>query len=72
MIIKREFVPFWKLKLDDKEAGEIFDKAFDESFSDYVDKEHVYFINGDKDFVKEKMLYGYGGGIHCVCTEIPE
>lgn len=42
MIIKREFVPFWKLKLDDKEAGEIFDKAFDESFSDYVDKDELY------------------------------
>ena len=26
MIIKREYVPFWKLKVDDKEAGEIFSK----------------------------------------------
>ncbi len=37
MIIKREFVPFWKLKLDDKEAGEIFDRAFNESFPDNED-----------------------------------
>ena len=42
MIIKREFVPFWKLKLDDKEAGEIFDKAFNESFAYYEGKEELY------------------------------
>lgn len=42
MIIKREYVPFWKLKLDDKEAGDIFDKAFNESFADYDEKEELY------------------------------
>lgn len=55
-----------------KKIGFSFEDEFIKSISDYVDKEHVYFINGDKDFIKEKMLYGYGGGIHCVCTEIPE
>ena len=42
MIIKREYVPFWKLKVDDKEAGEIFDKAFNESFANYDGKEELY------------------------------
>ena len=42
MIIKREYVPFWKLKADDKEAGEIFDKAFNESFANYDGKEELY------------------------------
>lgn len=42
MIIKREYVPFWKLKLDDIEAGEIFDKAFNESFANYEGKEELY------------------------------
>ena len=32
MIIERKHVPFWKLKQDDKEAFEIFDKAFNESY----------------------------------------
>ena len=42
MIIKREYVPFWKLKADDIEAGEIFDKAFNESFANYDEKEELY------------------------------
>ena len=47
MIIKRKYVPFWKLKLEDTEAIEIFDKAFNESFVDYEGKEELYqrFLN---------------------------
>ena len=55
-----------------KKIGFSFENEFVKSISEYVDREHIYFINGEKDFVKNQMLYSYGGGIHCLCTEIPE
>lgn len=55
-----------------EKIGFSFENEFINSISDYVDKDHVYFINGEKDFIKEKLLHGYGGGIHCVCTEVPK
>lgn len=48
-----------------------FENEFVKSISKYIDKEHIYFINGDADFAKNDMLYTLGGGIHCVCSEIP-
>ena len=55
-----------------EKIGFSFEDEFIKSISDYVDREHIYFINGEKDFVKDRLLYDFGGGIHCLCTEIPE
>ncbi len=49
-----------------------FEKNFVDTISKYIDKEHFYFIKGEDNFVAEKMLYEYTGGIHCTCVEIPK
>jgi hypothetical protein len=54
-----------------KEVGCSFEEAFIKSISPYVKKDHIYFIKGEKNFV-ETILSKWGGGIHCVCAEIPE
>ena len=48
-----------------------FEEEFIKSIEPYVDREHIYFIKGDDDYVARKMLSEFQGGIHCACTEIP-
>ena len=48
-----------------------FEEEFYKFIAPYVKKEHTYFIKGDKNAISE-VLYGYGGGIHCLCAEIPK
>lgn len=52
--------------------GFSFEKEFVNSISDYINPEHIYFIDGEKNFISKTMLTGYQGGIHCACSEIPE
>lgn len=55
-----------------EKIGFSFEEEFVKSISDYVKPEHIYFIDGDNNFVSKIMLTGYQGGIHCACSEIPE
>lgn len=48
-----------------------FEEEFIKSIEPYVNRKHIYFISGDRDYVAKKMLYEFLGGIHCACTEIP-
>ena len=49
-----------------------FQKSFIKSISEYVKPEHIYFVKGKDLFVSETMLPELGGGIHCICAEIPK
>jgi len=49
-----------------------FQNAFIDSISKYVKPEHIYFIKGNDEYVTKKMLPELGGGIHCICAEIPK
>ena len=55
-----------------KEIDFSFEKSFIKSLAPYVKPEHIYFIEGQDNFVADKMLLSYLGGIHCTCAEIPE
>lgn len=57
-------------EISDK-IGFSFETEFIKSISEYVKPEHIYFVEGDDHYVSDKMLYGYQGGIHCACTEVP-
>ena len=49
-----------------------FEKEFIKSLSPYIKPEKIYFVSGDLDFIPDLMLKGMQGGIHCVCSEIPQ
>ncbi|MCM1003713.1 MAG: hypothetical protein NC408_05155 [Candidatus Gastranaerophilales bacterium] len=51
--------------------GFSFEKEFINSISPYVNPEHIYFVDGDKNFISKIMLTEYQGGIHCTCSEVP-
>lgn len=53
-----------------QETGCSFEKAFVDSISPYIDKNHIYFVSGNKNFMS-KLLTKYQGGIHCICSEVP-
>lgn len=55
-----------------KKIGFSFQDSFVDAISPYIDREHIYFVRGDNNFVKNEMLMCYLGGIHCSCSEIPE
>lgn len=55
-----------------KKINYSFEKEFYNYISPFVKKEHFYTIKGTKNFVAEQMLTDFQGGIHCVCSEIPE
>lgn len=68
-----------KSKIDDmlgltpeiiQETGCSFEKIFIDCISQYIDKEHIYFVSGKNDFISN-LLYNYQGGIHCLNTEVP-
>lgn len=58
-----------------KEIAELigfnFEKSFIKSIEKYVDKEHIYFINGKQNVIST-ILTKLQGGIHCMCCEIPD
>lgn len=58
MIINRKYVPLWKLKETDKEAMEVFDKAFNNSYLDYSEEEKK---NLYQEFM-QNCLYQFGIG----------
>ena len=55
-----------------KEIDFSFEKEFIKSISPFVKKEHIYFVEGEDNYVSDKMLWEAMGGIHCACAEIPE
>lgn len=55
-----------------KHIGFNFQDAFIDSISQYVKPKHIYFIKGKDDYVTKTMLPELGGGIHCICAEIPK
>lgn len=55
-----------------KQIGGGFEDYFKKAISPYVKPEHVYFVDGEDNFVSKKLLEKYFGGIHCACSEIPE
>ena len=72
MIIKRYYVPIWKLQKTDSMAGRIFDKAFNESFIglsndeykdnayQYLTKQCLYEMNFDYTFNKiSDVIHGF-------------
>lgn len=48
-----------------------FEKSFMKSIEKYVDKEHIYFVNGKQNVIST-ILTKLQGGIHCMCCEIPD
>ena len=54
----------------DIDLGFSMQKVFKDSIKDYVKPENVYFVSG-KNTVPE-MLENYQGGIHCMCSEVPD
>lgn len=55
-----------------EKIGFSFEQCFIDSISKYIKPEHIYFVDGENNFISEIMLTEYQGGIHCVCSEIPE
>lgn len=55
-----------------EKIGFSFEKSFADSISEYVKPEHLYFVDSEENFVSKLMLFEYQGGIHCICSEVPE
>lgn len=49
-----------------------FEDYFKKAISPYVKPEHVYFVDGEDNFISKKLLEKYFGGIHCTCSEVPK
>lgn len=58
-----------------KEIAEIInfnvEDAFSKSIEKYVDKNHIYFVDG-KQNIMSTLLTELQGGVHCLCSEIPD
>lgn len=54
-----------------KQIGGGFEHYFKKAISPYIKPEHVYFVDGEDNFVSKKLLEKFFGGIHCACSEIP-
>ena len=55
-----------------EKIGFSFEEEFKKYLAPYVKPEHVYFVRGKNDFIVNELLFDYQGGIHCMCSEIPE
>ncbi len=53
-----------------EQIGFDFEKMFIKSVEPYIKKENIYFIEGTQNKIAE-LLQKEGGGIHCLCNEIP-
>lgn len=53
--------------------GMDFESIFVEAVTPHIKKENIYFIKGsdDRDNDIDRILWNYGGGLHCMCCEIP-
>ena len=47
-----------------------FEKMFIKSVEPYIKKENIYFVEGTDNKIAT-LLETEGGGIHCLCNEIP-
>lgn len=47
------------------------EEVFSKSIEKYVDKNHIYFVDG-KQNIMSTLLTELQGGIHCICSEIPD
>lgn len=54
-----------------KKVGIGFENAFKDSISEHIKLENIYFINGSDDIPLSDVLYKFGGGLHCMCFEVP-
>ena len=55
-----------------KKIGIDFETLFREAVSKHIKPENVHFILGDKDKPISDILEEYKGGLHCMCTEVPD
>ncbi len=55
-----------------KKAGGNIEDYYKQIISPYIKPNHIYFVDGDNNYLSEEMLYKLGGGIHCLSSEIPE
>lgn len=53
-----------------EKIGFDFEKMFIKSLEPYVKKEDVHFISGKNNYIAN-VLENEGGGIHCLCNELP-
>jgi len=60
--LKNELVKKFKFK---------FQEEFAKTLAPYIKRKNIYFVDGNDNFVSEKMLKELQGGIHCACSEIP-
>ena len=63
-----------KLGITPKLQDEIdfgFERSFVKALAPYVKKEHIHFVRGKNNVIPDLLLPHLKGGIHCLCTEIP-
>ena len=47
-------------------------RKFIESIKPYIKEEKIYFVSGKGDAIAKNLLPELQGGIHCMCTELPQ
>lgn len=57
-----------------KRIGMNFESIFIDAVKDHIKPENIHFVIGGEDYYGnlDSILWNYGGGLHCMCTEIPE
>lgn len=55
----------------ERSTGFSFEKMFKDSLKPYVDENNIYFVSGENYEIAD-YLTNFDGGIHCLCTEIPQ
>lgn len=54
-----------------EKLGGGFEEQFIKEIKKYINPEHLYFIDGENNFISKSMLKEFSGGIHCASSEIP-
>lgn len=54
--------------------GMNFESIFVDSVKEHIKPENIHFIKGGESFDSDlnTILWNYGGGLHCMCAEIPQ
>lgn len=54
--------------------GMDFESIFTEAVKDHIKPENIHFIEGGDEYDNNlaTILWNYGGGLHCMCAEIPQ
>ena len=54
--------------------GMNFETIFVDSIKEHIKPENIHFVNGGETFDNDldTILWNYGGGLHCMCAEIPQ